>query len=248
MNRKFPAIVLGFGALLVSGCIQLDSILTLTTEGGAVLEVEYRISEAAVRQLKTAFEFRRRMDSLTSESVSALQEPDEVFLDPSEPVIRLFFKKYEPNGIALDRLNVSAKDGWRQVVFRLSCKNLADAAKTDLFAAYGFDLQPEGQGRLRFYRPAESKAQRQSVFDPEAVKVMTPLCEGFKAAFKLVVPGRVLESNAHQTALRSAVWSFDYNKDQGAIAALQNQEFSVLFETDGARLPSLRRARSQPGR
>lgn len=240
-----PTIIV-LGVLLAGGCIKLDSSLTLTKEGGAVVEVEYQISETTIQQLKTAFALRRQMALL--EGTSAEKQPDEIFLDPVESEVRSFFKKYESKGIALDRLKVTPKEGnWRLVSMKLSCKSLADAARSDLFAWYGFDLQPQGDGKLRFFRPAESKSASMTAIDPDAMKIMTPLCEGFRAAFRLNVPGKILESNAHQAALRSAVWTFDQDRDQRALLALQSQDFSALFEADGARLPSLRRIPRQAG-
>ena len=223
-------------AILASGCLKLDETFTIRADGSANLELVYSISESAVNQMKAMFKVRDQMAALSGDAPSSQDDRMELFLNPVEDQIRRELKKYEKLGVTVDRLKVEERDNWRHVELRVSCKSLADLARTDFFPQYGFSLSRDPNGSYTFFRDRESGNENSpvSMMDPATLKLMTPVLEGFDVIFKINVPGQVLQSNAHVKTARGVSWEFSFDKNPNAVVALQEQQFKIVFEGKGS--------------
>jgi len=242
-------------AVLVSGCLKLDETLSIHEDGSAAIDLSYAISEQAVNQMKTLLKVRSQMAVLSGEESQARNDHSELFLNPIEQNIRREIQKYEKFGVRIERLKVQAHDNWRQVDLKISCRNLAEMAKTDLFSQYGFSLSKDSDGNYTFFRDRENsnEASSANLPDAETLKMMTPVLQGFKAVFRINTPGKILKTNAHVTDPYNALWAFDFDRSPDAIVALQDQQFSAVFEgkdKDGQKfsLPNLSRRYPAPSR
>ena len=222
-------------AILGSGCLKLDETLTIREDGSANLDLVYAVSEQAVTQLKALLKVRDKMAVLSGDEPASRSDRSDLFLIPVEDKIRREIGKYEKQGVHIERLKVQARDNWRHVDLKLSCASLANLAKTDLFSQYGFSLSKGADGNYTFVRDRESgnDASSENLPDAETLKLLTPVIEGFKATFRINTPGKILKTNAHTKTARNATWEFNFDRNPNAITALQDQQFSVVFEGKG---------------
>lgn len=223
-------------AVLGSGCLKLDETFTIRPDGSATVELVYAISEPAVSQMKAILKVRDQMATLSGEPSISPDDRMELFLNPVEDSMRREIKKYERQGVSIERLKVETRDNWRHVQMKVACKSLTDLAKTDLFAQYGFSLSRDSDGNYTIFRDRESRNADSSagMVDPATLKLMTPVLEGFSAIFRINTPGRILQANAHTKSIRSVSWEFSFDKDPNAVVALQDQQFKIVFEGRGA--------------
>jgi len=221
-----------FLAILLSGCLKLEETFTIRADGSATLDLVYDISEQAVSQMKAMLKVKEQMAALAGEEPAPQDARLELFLNPVEDQIRRELKQYEQFGITVDRLRVDARDNWRHVQLKATCKNLNDLAKADFFDNCGFSLSKDKSGNYVLFRnPASGNETSAGLSDPETLKLMTPILEGFTTTFKIATPGKILQSTAHTKSAYSASWEFNFNKDPSAINKLQDQQFKIVFES-----------------
>lgn len=223
-------------AILGSGCLKLDETFTIRADGSATLELVYAISEPAVNQMKAILKVRDQMAALSGEESISPDDRMELFLNPAEDSLRREIRKHEKLGVTVERLKVESRDNWRHVQLKVACKSLADLAKTDIFAQYGFSLSRDSDGNYTLFRDRESRNADSAagMVDPATLKLMTPVLEGFNAIFRVNTPGKILQANAHTKSIRSVSWEFSFDKDPNAITALQDQQFKIVFDGKGA--------------
>jgi hypothetical protein len=218
-------------ALLASGCLKLEETFTIRADGSATLDLVYDISEQAVSQMKALLKVKAQMAALTGDEPVAQDDRLELFLNPAEDQIRRRLKPYEKLGITVDRLRVETRDNWRHVQLKATCKNLTDLAKADFFADCGFSLSRDKDGNYTLVRDPESQNETPAGLpDPETLKLMTPILDGFSTTFKIATPGKIIRTNAHSKSAYAVSWEFNFNKDPSAINKLQDQQFKVVFE------------------
>ena len=237
---------------LTAGCLKLDETLTLREDGSATLEANYAVSRAAITQLKAMMNIRNQMDSLTGNPPVEQDRLAEVLLDPDEDSIRREMKKYERYGIKIDRLKVDTRESWTTTLIKLSCRSLAEAARSDLFMNYGFSMTRNSDGNYVLHRASANASGESTGFpDADTLRLMSPFLEGFNVVIKVATPGRILKTTAPQKSQMMATWTFSFDKDPNSIIALQNQAFSVIFENKGREgktfaLPEIRQAKPIP--
>lgn len=233
---NYPRYLILALTMLTGGCLKLEETFTIRPDGSASLDLIYAISEQAVMQMKAVLKVRDQLAYLSGEEPAAADPWSGLFLNPVEDQLRRELKKYEKLGIVVDRLKVEARDNWRHVQLKVTCKSLADLARTDFFPEYGFSLSKDADGAYVFFRDRENRdgASSGSIPDPETLKLMTPVLGGFNTVFKVNTPGRITKSNAHAKSLYGAAWEFSYDKDPNAVTRLQDQQFKITFEGKGS--------------
>ena len=218
-------------AILATGCLKLEETFTIRPDGSADLDLVYSISEPAVTQMKALLKVRDQMAALSGDTTVSPDPYSKIFLNPAEEQLRRELKKYEKFGLSIERLKVDTRDGWRQVQVRVRCKNLADLAKTDIFRTYGFSLTKDPEANYVLFRDRESAGDASTdVPDPETLKLMTPVLDGFKIVLKINTPGRIIKANSHLRSTHGATWEYDFNRNPNAINQLQDQQFNVVFQ------------------
>ena len=242
INQRINCVAVSVFVFL-AGCIKSDTTITLNSDGSGVLEASYEISEVAVNQIKAMNKLREQMSQINGPNESfALLHPIAVALfDPEESSLRRIFTKYSGNGIKIEKLRVDKRDQWRSVVLKLPFNNITNVAKADFYPDYGFSLIKRKDGNYLIKRRSEASGNRITGFLNTSAnsKLLASVLSGFKVVVKVIVPSKVLDSNASTKGLYSAVWSFDYDKDVNAFTALQNQDFTVMFDGKTINLPQI---------
>jgi hypothetical protein len=237
LSRTYFVLLL---AVLVSGCIKLEQTLTIKADGSGVLDVNYSISEDAVVQARAALKLKQQM---TMESDRGAADPmdnqlSQVFLRPSEDEIKREIAKYAKNGLKLDSLKVTTKDGWRTVKMRVSFKDLGSIAKADFYADAGFSISRNSAGNYTMQR--EASGHNAYLLSPDMMLLLKPIMTGFNVVINVAVPGKILQTNAHRTTGNTATWSYNFDRAPDALSALQNQQFTIVFEGKGVSLPTIK--------
>lgn len=229
--------------VFLAGCIKSDMTITLNADGSGVLEASYEISEVAVSQVKEMNKVREMMTKInvTNESFDLSHPVAAALFDPEEASLRRAFARYSGNGITIEKLRVDKRDQWRSVVIKLPFNNITNVAKADFYPDYGFSLIKRKDGNYLIRRRSEASGNGiAGILNTSASsKLISSVLSGFKVVVKVVVPSKVLDSNANTKGLYSAVWSFDYDKDVNAFTALQNQDFTVMFDGKTLNLPQI---------
>jgi hypothetical protein len=65
--------------------------------------------------------------------------------------------------------------------------------------------------------------------DKQTVRQVTPLLEGFKTKITVTVPGRITQTSASKTERTTSTWTFDFDRNGGALLDLQYQPFRIDF-------------------
>jgi hypothetical protein len=230
--------------LLCTGCVDLDTTLTLKPDSSGTLDVRYTVAEDAVRQFRALYGLRADlMRAGGGPDAETVRETVPFLLEPDENRIRAGLAPYADNGLTLERLKVDVLNNSRRVQMTLNFRSLADLARADFFAEYGFSLLRTEGGNYLLHREGYTFDSNglADVSDPATVKMLSPFLSGFRAALKIVVPGPILETNAARPTRFAATWLHDFDRDPNALAALQSTDMTVLFQGEGLRLPQVRR-------
>jgi hypothetical protein len=224
-----------------SGCLKCELTLSVRADNSGALDLNYSIAEQAITQIKAMNTLKTQMARLTpGEPVSDAEMM--LFLNPDEASIRKNFDPYAVHGIYLEKIKVQSRNARRHVEMRIVYESLARAAKADFFPAQGFSLIRRDDGNYMLSRAKQvTESIEDNVFqDPQALKVIAPLMEGFRFIVKTEVPGRVIKANTEEKGTRFAQWTFDFQKSPKALASLQQQDFMVIFEGKGLNLATVK--------
>lgn len=242
-----PILILSI--ILLNGCLNLDQTLTIQKDGSAMLDVTYSLTENSIIQAKAMLKLKEQMNaySMNKKPDSTQDKYVLLLLDPVQDSLRKELNSYKPYGITIKHLRVETRREFRYVSIKLAIDNLAKAAETDFFRAYGFSLTKTPNDNYRFLRP-RSIAQQGSpyAFSESDIRVLTPILNGFHVEIKIVTPSRILKTNAPKSVENVAEWIFDFDNNPNAIVALQNQNFDVLFAGPGLDLPRIVMQPQQP--
>jgi hypothetical protein len=248
MSRFFlkcsASVLLSLFTLFSAGCLKMEHDLRIKEDGTASYALKYSISEQAITQL-------RAMDKLKGDLAKASGEPPpgiemdpllHLFLDPDDGALREAIKQYEKDGITLRKLEVESRSAWRNVTLTIDVADLEKVAETEFFKTHGFNLKQDKKGRYVLSRDPHINIPGELADIPsdEDVKQLIPIVAGFKTAVKITTPGRILATTAFRTTLQTASWGFEFDKEPGALQAVQRQPFRIVFESKRVALPEMR--------
>jgi hypothetical protein len=227
-------------SLLAAGCIKLEQTLTIKPDASGSLDVNYSISEDAVVQARAALKLKQQMTMESDRGATDLMDNQlsQVFLRPSEDEIKRELAKYAKNGLKLDSLQVTTKDGWRTVKMRVSFKDLGSIAKADFYADAGFSVYRNATGSYILQR--EATGHNAYLLSPDMMMLLKPIMAGFNVVINVAVPGKILKTNAPRTAGNTATWSYNFDRAPDALSALQSQQFTIVFDGKGVSLPTIK--------
>ena len=246
--KRLPSLLLSGALALLAGCVKMEEVLTLKADGGGTLELKYSVAEETISRIEAMRRLAADLEAAAGQKPPAPTACDysRLLLNPRQADIESKLKEFEAFGVNTERLEVKTRDARRQVEIRVRFGSLAELAKTDFFQSYGFSLTRRKDGKYRLYREAHVKTPLPKNDDPEVIKTMTPMLEGFNVLLTLHTPGRVVSANAPVRSSYSVTWRYDFDRNPNALAALENQEFEVVFEEEESRLPDIKRGGEPP--
>ncbi len=217
------------------GCLKMEHTIDIEANGTCRYELVYSISENAIVQIKAMNKLKEELHKARgTEDIGARSDPImDAFMDPNDDTIRAEMQRLDAHGVTLKELKIETKRGWRDVTLKLETDNLARAAEAPFFKTHGFNIVPgEAESQYVFSRAAhiEAKDKALSTLSPQEEKELTPLLAGFRTKVRITVPGRIINSTAFETTLRTASWTCDFDRNASALMELQRQPFHIVFE------------------
>lgn len=238
-------------ALLAAGCIRVEQKLTLNADASGKFQVTYTVPEETTQRIRAMLKLADEL-SEASGGVPATPAEDaltKLVFDPKEPELRTWLEAQAVHGIHIDELDVESRSARREVKMTLSFDNIAEVAKADFFARYGFSLAKTVDGQyMLFTRPATSSALDPTwIADSQDDYIMlAPLLSGFRYALEIMPPGTITKaSNPQHQSPYSVQWIFDFDADHLAVANLQRKPMTVVFNAGGMNLPEFRQSMPQ---
>ena len=231
-------------ALLLScGCLKFEQQLTLKEDGSGTLEISYSLAEQTVAQVEAMNKLRRELVAAAGTNAPTARPAgfDSFLFNPQKGEIVTKLKEYEPRGIVVEKMELKSLDIRRNVNIKIRFNSLAEFAKTDFFQAFGFSVTKDAQGNYVLERPPshQTPAVRPDMSDPETLRVLSPLLNGFSVSFTVNSPARILRTTAPITTPYSASWRFDFDRDPDALMAMQSQCFQLVVDGNAIKLPEI---------
>lgn len=247
--RLFPVI-----AVFLSGCMEISQNIVVDQAGSGHIELYCIIPERTIVQFKAMRKLQAEMEKAAGKDVLRNSAADgETFalekrlyrnlgllMDGVEEQIRSRLSVYRKDGISVDHLKISVRNASRHIRLKLHFTDIAKAAQTELFRTHWpLDLVKTDDGNylLRNSVRLGSEPGPSEPPDDKELKSVEPVFLGFKARFKISVPGDILKAGTNRKSKRSAVWLYDFNSDSRAFYAFQRGEMNVLFDGEGLGLP-----------
>jgi len=242
IKRVMPPLMLALVALS-AGCLKMEHDIRFKEDGTATYRLKYSISEQAIVQLRAMEKLKKDLAIAGGEPPPGIEMDPllHAFLDPDDGVLREMVKAFEDDGITLKELSVESRAAWRSVDLIIDVTDLQKAAETDFFKTHGFDLGRDRDGRYVFSRDPHINRPGEIAKAPtdEELQQLIPIVSGFNVTLKVTTPGRILATTAFRTTLHTASWVFDFDREPGAIQAVQRQPFRIVFDAKKADLPEL---------
>ena len=239
---SFHACVLALLALACcSGCIELTQQITIRKDGSGTMTLSYNLPDNTSIQMKAMRELNKEMMRAAGETYQPrpVDNHFDLLMDPVDKNIRDLIKKYEPQGLSLDDLRIEVLEGRKRVRIQLRFEDLAKAAQSDLFRAHwplALTKMADSVYLLNMTNGHPGKEPELDFTDSATLKAITPILKGFKVIIRIVPPGEITSTSAAQSSKRSAVWTFDFDRNPSAFSSFQTANMNVRFRAAGLKL------------
>jgi hypothetical protein len=229
-----------------AGCVKVDQDLIINEDGTGSFDLAYSVSETTVQQVEAMRKLQKDLDEAAGRAAPAPRGTDftRLLFNPILDEVRAKLKEYEKSGISIEKLEVKSRDARRNVEIKLQFDSLAKVADTDFFKQFGFSLTKEANGRYVIDRPPQVSELPGGIRfdDPQVVKILAPLLEGFSVTVGVRTPGKILSTSATIRGPFTAGWRYEFDRTPTALTDLLTQRFAVVFDGKGCNLPELRAA------
>jgi hypothetical protein len=236
-------IIMLTAVILSAGCLKMDHTLYLREDGTMTYKLKYSISEQAISQFIAAEKLKDKLAEARGEPppASNLDPLLQIFLNPDEASLRKELEKYEKDGLVIKKLDVKASSARRYIELNVDISDPAKLSQSDFFRRNGFNLTKDRSGNYIFYREPHINRPGEIIKQPteQELRQMIPILAGFKTTVHINTPGTVISTTAFNNSVGAVSWTFDFDRDPGAIQALQHQAFRVVFKAPAATLPEL---------
>jgi Tfp pilus assembly protein PilP len=180
---------------LIQGCLESENKLTLQKDGSGQLEVMYILGEDLSQEPGQA---QKSEENATAQSI-----PDG--LVETEEDLR---EQFQGEGIKIEKAVFEKKEEKLQVFYTVTFDTLQNLFNTKAFR----------KGEVSFYRDKNSNLGFQMETESirkhcEQKKMQGP----YSLEFTLILPGKILESNADQIEENTLSWRYNQDKAQPAI-------------------------------
>ena len=244
MLQKYTfQITLLFAAVISAGCIKTEHNLHFKKDGSITYKLKYSISEQAVIRFRAMEKLKNQLAESRGEPKPGIEMDPllHLFLDPTDAALRTALKKYESMGVILKDLEIRTVSAWRHVNLKIEIKDPAKIAESQFFKDNGFNLTKNSDGNYVFSREPHINRPGEITKVPseKELRQLIPVVGGFNTTIRISVPGKIISTTAFNNTLNTASWIFDFDRDPGAIQALQHQAFRLVFKAPNTTFPEM---------
>ena len=224
--KHFLHILAVVACALAAGCVQIEQDLTLKADGSGQVSVAYAAPEAEQTMMQQAAREMLRQTLAVSGGKSRLPQ------DMTDAEIKKQFEGFARLGVKLEQLTTERKAG--RVVRRglISFKTLDGLARA-LLPERTLALTRDARGDYLLAEQAGGgqtlSSRLAAVAADDSNPLVAELFKGFRATLRVTTPGRVLDGNAAQAEVATAVWRFDFDRDAQAVAKLLQRPMRLTF-------------------
>jgi|GEM_PF-608887 len=193
--------------LLVQGCLESENTLSLKKDGSGQLEVMYILSEDWSQELGQA----QKLEG----NVIAKPLPDG--LVATEEDLR---EQFQGEGVKIEKAVFEKKEERLHVFYTVTFDTLQNLLNTKAFRKGGVSFYRDKNSNLGFQMETESIRK-----DCEQKKMQRP----FSLAFTLILPGKILESNADRIEENTLSWRYNQDKAQPEIVKATCEGTGLTF-------------------
>lgn len=194
--------------LLVQGCLESENKFTLKKDGSGQLEVMYILGEDLSQKLGQA---QKSEENTTVKPISD-------GLVATEEDLR---EQFQGEGIKIEKAIFEKKEDKLHVFYTVTFDALQNLLNTKAFRKGEVSFYRDKNSNLGFQMETESIRK-----DFEQKKMQGP----FSLAFTLILPGKILDSNADQIEENTLSWRYNQHKMQPEIvkATCEGKELTFL--------------------
>lgn len=217
--------------LLSTGCLRLESSLTVQEDGSGLLQIQYSLPDPAIAQMAAAFELQDHLIEAAGEKVPATPSLTRLLANPNDATLRRAFLTAAPKGLTLQQLIVDQRRGNRRVKIELAFTSLDALTRASFFQHANISLTKHDDGSTQLALPAMTQGTPQATTPAESEqhRAVSDLSGDLRALIRITVPGHIHETSAHRQARQTVSWIFDATSDNRALAKLQNTTFMLRF-------------------
>ena len=181
--------------LLVQGCLESENKFTLKKDGSGQLEVMYILGEDLSQKLGQAQKIAEHTTAKPSSDGLVATEED-------------LREQFQGEGVKIEKAIFEKKEDRLHVFYIVAFDTLQNLLNTKAFQKGEVSFYRDKNNKLGFQMETESVRK-----DLEQKKMQGP----FSLEFTLILPGKILESNADQIEENALSWRYNQNKVQPKI-------------------------------
>ena len=222
-------------ALAGAGCIRVEQTLTLNADGTGIIDLTYGMREEQIGPLQETAR------SLLAGEAGA--DAEAMPFDFSDADVRRDFKEFEADGVFLDSVQTTTREGWRFRRLVIRFKSLAALARTGFLADRHVSLTRDARGNYSFVQSSNGGNGTGAFSALAAMPAdggFQEVLDGFRAVIRVRTPGRILRTNSPERSDRTAAWTFDLEQDPDALEKAQQAAMQIVFDGSGLSIPEFR--------
>ncbi|MCF7985927.1 MAG: hypothetical protein K9L70_16115 [Thiohalocapsa sp.] len=229
--------------LLLSGCIKLEQTLTLHADGSGTLAVSYGVPP----QLMDGHDRGKRRGP-----ASAKDDAARGLLPLDVQSLRERLAAELPEGVEVVSVSGDRHEGWRYLFFTVAFDTLTTLRESPLLqeAVLSAWRDDDGNNNYELVQPSPARQNQAGILGDllrgyvrdleRRPRGQAPaLLSGLRVKHTVVVPTRIVDTNATVMDGNRAQWIFDMDRDPEALSKLERTDFRVVFSCDGIDLPAL---------
>jgi hypothetical protein len=227
-------------ALVVAGCVKVDQTITLNKDGSGTLDMRYGMSEQTIAQLEAMQQMSQGMGGDEAGEGDEDQSPFEF----DEAKVREDFEADKPEGVELKSLSSETVDGWKYINMTVAFDDLEALKRTEFFKDSHLTLERDGDGNYVLTQTTGDDAVGDmggegKQMQEQMMQQMAAMFAGLRIVTRVVVPTKIIDTNATEVDGNKASWVFDIDKDPNVLTKLDNTRMRVVFAGEGLSLPEV---------
>jgi hypothetical protein len=226
LGKITACFMLSLLAVFASGCVEIHQEMTIQRDGSGVVKVHLVITKTMLDLRDTALREGRPL------------HPRANFPLTEEDVKKKFADEKD---VTVKDIKIGGGDGNHHVCYTLESKNLARLFELCDLPYMNLDKDSQGNYTLWTKRKTVEKRKltpEEQLEEDEMLRAARKMFKGLKVSLKIIVPGDILETTAHERTTTAAQWTFDIEKD--ATFLDEEPEIRLKFRGLGLQLREIR--------
>lgn len=209
-------------------------------DGSGLLRIVYSASEDQAERMRTVASGVAAIDpDITAQDVDWLTSFD-------EKKIRAEWARHNNPGVTLKDVKTSAAGGWRMMRAEIQFKTLQHLLDCGMVRDCFIALTRGPGGQYGYQQSISTHRIMKSLppgVDVEHLDLVAgALMEDFRAKFQVVVPGRIIRTNAQRVDGRRAIWEI-HGSEPSVLQKIKDIDMRLMFEGRDLKIADARMGR-----